>query len=481
MKLDYKTKITTDREFYPSLDINTSLESDRGRIISSAAFRRLQNRTQVWSLELNSAVRSRLTHSLEVSQTARYIAKSILKEIDIDGLDDAFISIVEIASLLHDIGNPPFGHFAEMMFDKWMGENLEDIFSSVISQAQVKEKKFIYMLIDDLSNFDGNAQAMRIISKLQRYNLSYTQSAAVLKYTRASFEPKPKKDDALSYLRKKSGYYYSEREFVQRITKTLGIKKGHRFPLTYIMEAADDISYLTADLEDAVDKGIFDLDEIYRLILKEDARVNADNENEYFKVLVEKSYERAKKDDKPYQFNLFLTLLRAKLIGDLVAYVSGVYVQNHKAIFEGSFNSALLEVDKESKYLLASEVLRNIAVTHIYNHPKVEKLDLQAYQILYGLLNLYKEILLISVEDINSVIEGKKIANKIAMMLFKKLSNKHIVAYNEAVRDIDKHYSKVKQESLEIYYRVRLLLDYISGMTDDFALHEFQTLWALKI
>ena len=149
MKIDYTKKITTHREFYPFDDVSISLESDRGRIISSPAFRRLQNRTQVWSLELNSAVRSRLTHSLEVSQNARYIAKTILKEIDVDGLDEEFISVVEMASLLHDIGNPPFGHFAEMMFNQWMDENLGDIFKIPLQSKETQTREFTQMLVDD--------------------------------------------------------------------------------------------------------------------------------------------------------------------------------------------------------------------------------------------------------------------------------------------------------------------------------------------
>ena len=120
---DYRKKLTTARELYPIEDINISVESDRGRVFSSPAFRRLQKRTQVFPLELNAAVRSRLTHSLEVQQTARYIAKSILAKLEeksLEGLDNAFVSTAEMASLLHDIGNPPFGHFAELAINEWM-------------------------------------------------------------------------------------------------------------------------------------------------------------------------------------------------------------------------------------------------------------------------------------------------------------------------------------------------------------------------
>mgnify|MGYP000688605665 CR=1 FL=1 len=133
--IDYKKRLTLHREFYPLDNIDISVESDRGRIFSSAAFRRLQKRTQVFALELNASIRSRLTHSLEVAQNARYIARTILQKLKKDGLEtygledieNAFISTAEMTSLLHDIGNPPFGHYGETViqnfFKKYFKKN----------------------------------------------------------------------------------------------------------------------------------------------------------------------------------------------------------------------------------------------------------------------------------------------------------------------------------------------------------------------
>ncbi|MGB3751500.1 MAG: dNTP triphosphohydrolase, partial [Arcobacteraceae bacterium] len=340
---DYTKKPTIHREFYPISDLDWSVESDRGRIISAPSFRRLQKRTQVFALELNAAVRSRLTHSLEVSQTARFIARTVLKKLDDENLkqmENAFISTVEMASLLHDIGNPPFGHFGETAINEWMQKCSSDNLMNLYGSEIIKEK-----LQKDLCSYDGNAQAVRIVHKLQRLNLSYTQTASILKYTRGAFQDKSENEN-FSYLEKKPGYYFSEKKFVETISDTLDIKPGHRFPLTYIMEAADDISYLSADIEDAVDKGILTLDRIYELIKTESYKVNQKyGTNETMLLdLVETNYFKAKeKEDKPYQFNMFLTLTRAQLIYRLVEYVSDLYIQHHDAIFEGSFNNALLE------------------------------------------------------------------------------------------------------------------------------------------
>ena len=315
--IDYKKRLTLHREFYPLDNIDISVESDRGRIFSSAAFRRLQKRTQVFALELNASIRSRLTHSLEVAQNARYIARTILQKLKKDGLEtygledieNAFISTAEMTSLLHDIGNPPFGHFAEETINKWLKNNvvqkLETFNSSI---KEIEDLKNI--LKSDICNYDGNAQAIRIITKLQRLNLSYFQIIAVLKYTRGAFEEKPKDTDSLNYLKKKPGFYFSEKDLVEKIQKTLNIKVGHRFPITYIMEAADDISYLTADLEDSVEKGILSLDEVYTLITSECKK----RDETFLSQILEKRYKKAKENEEPYQFNMFFTLVRVDLL-----------------------------------------------------------------------------------------------------------------------------------------------------------------------
>ncbi len=474
---NYKIKLTTHREFYPSENLDWSIESDRGRIISSPAFRRLQKRTQVFALELNAAVRSRLTHSLEVSQTARFIAKTIIKKFnnkELKELENAFISTSEMASLLHDIGNPPFGHFGETAINEWISKKaIKHLNTLVLEESTLKTD-----LIKDLSNYDGNAQAIRIVHKLQRLNLSYTQTASIIKYTRGAFEDKIK-NDKLSYLKKKAGFYYSEKDFVDKISKTLDIKKGHRFPLTYIMESADDISYLSADIEDAVDKDILTLDKIYELIKIESKKVNEKYNTTQTMLLdiVEKNYHKAKsKEDEPYQFNMFLTLTRAQLIFKLVDYVSDLYIEHHDDIFNGSFNSALLEFDKSHECAQAIEVLQKISVEHIYSNKQVQSLELKGYAIIQGLFNIYEPLLKLTFQEFSLLVENKRIDCLICQNLLARLSKKHVVAYKKSIVELKKDQNYAL---LEWYYRTRLIIDYISGMTDDYALHEYQTLSAI--
>jgi len=482
--IDYRKKLTLDREYnadmYKAIDI--SIESDRGRILSAPAVRRLQKRTQVFALELNASIRTRLTHSLEVGQTARFIAKTILQKLKdrgefeacgLDGLENAFISTSEMTSLLHDIGNPPFGHFAEQTINKWMKENalplLNDFSVGTNETEALKE-----IIARDICNYDGNAQAIRVITKLQRLNLSYTQTLAVLKYTRGAFENKPAKGGALDYLMKKPGYYYGEKDTVEKMQAALGILPGRRFPLTYIMEAADDISYLTADLEDSVEKGILSLDEVYNLIKKECEKENED----YLLELIQDRYIKAKKNEEPYQFNMFFTLFRAKLVTSLVFHVVDIYLKNHEAIFKGEFNAALLDYDTESKYHKAVKILERISAKYIYQNRDVQKLELQGYSIINGLLDIYKPLLELNAEDFAALLRDERIDCFVAMRLIKRISSKQIVAYKNDVENLDTA-NRERFAMLEWYYRVRLVTDYVSGMTDDFALNEYKTLLAL--
>ena len=480
--IDYTKKLTTDREFYPSKNIDISIESDRGRVFSSAALRRLQKRTQVFALELNASIRTRLTHSLEVGQNARFIAKTILAKLKENGLktysleelENAFVSTAEMTSLLHDIGNPPFGHFAEQTINKWIKDNALSILNNF--QASTQEvQKLKDEISKDICNYDGNAQALRVITKLQRLNLSYTQILSVLKYTRGAFEDKPKKGDILDYLKKKPGFYYSEKDFIDKIQKALHVKSGHRFPITYIMEAADDISYLTADLEDSVAKGILSIDDVYNLIKQECKK----REEDYLLKVIQKRYEQAKKDEEPYQFNMFFTLIRASIVTDLVKYVVDVYIKNHEEVFEGSFNSALLEFDKQSKYYKSVKILQDISMKHIYQNKEVQTLELQGYAIINGLLDIYKPLIELTCKEFTALLHDEKIDCFISMRLIKRISSKQVVAYKNDVKKLDAE-DKESFVILEWYYRVRLIIDYISGMTDDFALEEYKILSAIK-
>lgn len=249
--IDFKQKISFQRPFGKSssaedeYEITRVFESDRGRIVNSAAIRRLQQKTQVFPLERNAAVRSRLTHSLEVQQVGRYIAKEILnrfkqdKKITAYGLDkllDPFESIVEMACLMHDIGNPPFGHFGESAINNWFTKQMDpngggaeprgkdhcQVNALRLREGETELNTLRSKIRHDLSQFEGNAQAIRLVYSLLKLNLTYAQVGCILKYTKPAYWSG---DIPAShhYLMKKPGFYLAEEDYVKDLRRELNM------------------------------------------------------------------------------------------------------------------------------------------------------------------------------------------------------------------------------------------------------------------
>lgn len=219
-----------------------SIESDKGRIINCSAFRRLQQKAQVFSLESNAAVRTRLTHSFEVAQVGRFIAQKILSLFEEQGVKIswqtafAFTTLVENACLLHDIGNPPFGHLGESAVQKW--------FTGYIKSNENRSKE-----LNELKKFDGNAQGLRVVcflsgSDQHGLNLTYSTLLSMIKY------PRLLKDD-----KKNKGIFIKDYHFLyKKSCKNLRWKEGSVFPFAFLMNMADDISYAMSDIEDGIEK-----------------------------------------------------------------------------------------------------------------------------------------------------------------------------------------------------------------------------------
>ncbi|HIF9075625.1 TPA: dGTPase [Photobacterium damselae] len=488
--MNYKEKLKSDRYRPSSIkgrDFNEEMESDRGRAVNSAAVRRLQQKTQVFPLESNAAVRSRLTHSLEVQQVGRYISKIILKKLGDQGIDlseysEGFVSAVEVACLLHDIGNPPFGHFGEEAINLWTKSFLAKTINDNFGKEADCQK-----LVKDLCNFEGNAQGIRLLHQIQALNLTYTQLACLVKYTRAAYEDKPSsEDDEFKYRKKKPGYYLTEESLYKSIQDNLAMGDGARFPLTYIMEAADDISYCIADVDDAVDKGILSIDKIHSEITKiwESFKEKEDVD----KAAVDDGYllkisEQAMKKAKEQKFNgnhIYILTLRTILVNDLAHYAARRYVENHNLVFSGAFDESLL--DGCDKYNLATETLRLLSINNVFNNSEVENLELKGHAVITGLLEIYSLLIKLPFSEFKTLAQTNRLKSyPIETRLFHKLSSKHKNTYFSAMSEIYAIDSPSNTQKLtEIYHRSRLIIDYISGMTDGFALEEYQNLSASK-
>lgn len=461
--------------------LESQLESDRGRIINSAAVRRLQQKTQVFALERNAAVRSRLTHSLEVQQTGRFITRTVFSELrkaelypELWPLERAMESLVEMSCLMHDIGNPPFGHFGEAAISHWFADQLPNLTTFQRTDLSTDDAQLSVSLQRELQNFEGNAQAIRLISSLLKLNLTYVQAAGVFKYTRCATDPKPAADSALSYLQKKPGYYFSERDFVEDMQAAVGMAPGHRHLLAYIMEAADDISYCLADMEDAVDKGLLTHPQLADYLIQAFAEQRPDDADaahfgtKSFKGILHYALERAQREtiNKDHEFFLWL---RVELIHPLVRHAAQAFIDNLDAVVDGRLNRALLEDNSPCHSVIAT--FKQVAVRHVFAVPEVETLELQGFRIITGLLDHFRPLLMLSRVDFERLLDGEQRGLLLESRLFKRLPNKHVKAYLEQRQN-----APMDAEVWELYCRCRLLQDMVSGMTDQFALDEFQTL-----
>lgn len=494
--INFKNKISFTRPYTSRKDpegeyfITRHFESDRGRIINSAAIRRLQQKTQVFPLERNAAVRSRLTHSLEVQQTGRYITKEILQYLKtqggglahygLDEFEGAFESLIEMACLLHDVGNPPFGHFGEAAINDWFDDNLplelvDPLVAGVADEHQRADfNQLNAMIRQDLCHFEGNAQAIRLVHTLLQLNLSYAQVACILKYTAPAWWQGDKPAE-FSVLMKKPGFYLSEREYVADLRAATHIKEHHRYPLTWIMEAADDISYCIADLDDAVEKDIFDVETLYKSLLKAWGTVNS---GDAFSRTVSEAWKEANQKKRRSLSDQFFMSLRVNVQNVLVSHAVRRFVDNLPVIFEGNFNHALLEDDGDEGRLL--KLFKTVARQQVFNHPEVEQLELQGYRVIKGLLEIYQSLMLLGYEQFTTLMNDDFLPKyPIETRLFHKLSGKHRKAYQQQMRALIVEH-KYQRLLWERYYRSRLIQDYISGMTDNYAWDEYRRLMAVE-
>lgn len=507
MRIDFAAKLSYQRPsrsageaplLHDAYDISRQFESDRGRIINSAAIRRLQQKTQVFPLERNAAVRSRLTHSMEVQQVGRHIAREILHclaqegRIDALGLThytDAFESCVEMACLMHDMGNPPFGHFGEAAIKSWFGREL-GVSADGHNQLDDEACQVPFLRPDgrdaaldrlraqlriDLSNFEGNAQSIRLIHTLLKLNLTYGQTACVLKYTRPAYWQGPL-PQGFDYLMKKPGYYWAEERFVTQLREQVAMPLYQRFPLTYIMEAADDISYCVADLEDTVEKHLLSVEQLYGYLKDEWGTVN---DGDLFSIAVQDAFDRCnKKYGRRGADDLFFMYLRVNVMKLLVPHAAACFLNNLQQIFIGAFNGPLLAAGLEEYRLL--NIFKQVALKHVFNHFEVEQLELQGYRVIKGLLDIYSPLLAMPLEDFQRLVRDDRHGDYlIETRLFHKLSVKHRLAYREAVDGL----ATLGEAALrvqEYYYRARLIQDYISGMTDLYAYDEYRRLMAAE-
>jgi len=493
----------------PGRSLEEEANSDRGRVLFSAPFRRLQDKAQVFSLESNASVRSRLTHSLEVASIGTFVAQQALTrftraelaDLGLEGSERPFCTFVETACLLHDLGNPPFGHFGELEISSWFeGKKVE--LSEGVGPKFEKQWQDHY---SDFTNFDGNPQGFRIAAKLQAsnthdlygLNLTATTLAATIKYPWNSSQILPP--------RKKAGYFRSEEQTKNAVCSALGLKQEQRHPLAYLMEAADDIAYCISDIEDGIEKGLISGVEFSNYLkerLKDapvfspklkvrrgDAATVKDIEAIWEGITKLKNAYRTidgAKYDKLTAMNA-MDILRSAAIRLMARQAGSVFYKRHCEIVNDGKEFALLrEKSCIAKPLL--DALNGFAKAHLYVCPTVLNREITAHAVLSGLLDAYLPILKCDTPRFTAILDGKHndlqgrlIARETS--LISRIARKYLAVYREEVRRVipppgaGKGYSDV----MEKLYRIRMIVDYVSGMTDKFALQTYQLISGAQV
>lgn len=466
MQSEYNRLISSERlrkSSRPNRQLAEEALSDKARILTASCFRRLQTKAQVFSLEENAAVRTRLTHTLEVSVYGELIASKVAERlIDKNRLDRdlrlPFMTTVESACLLHDVGNPPFGHLGEFAIRAWFKENAKSL-KGAWGENMGTLSDAVAQRLEVFEHFDGNPQSLRIVTHLQwlqdEYGLNLTCSllASIVKY----LVPMP--DPAVGGFGKKVGYFGTESELVAEVWTRLGLKMengrpAQRHPLTFIMEAADDIAYSVSDIEDAIEKAIVSEGEFFEAVRLEG------NGIERFIPEVDQLPDVLARNGR---FLLFKINLATYLVDQAVE----AFIDHEEDIISGTFTQHLLHVNVDAKSFGTS--LQRFAEQRIYNSHEAVDIELSGYRIIQDILSGFKPLLLLSRPEFLRLwkdAENPPRRDELSLekRLFALLPNKHLLAYE---------FFSSRDEAMDPVYRAHLIVDYLAGMTDSHAVKIF--------
>jgi len=363
---------------------------DLDRITFSSFFRRLQDKTQVHPLSVGARVRSRLTHSVEVASVGRSLGFGVGQALIEKGraIPDHisahdFGYIVQVACLSHDIGNPPFGHAGEAAIGQWFQDNGERVFDASLSDAQKR----------DFLNFEGNAQGFRILNKLDYFRdrggfrMSYAALGAFTKYPGDSL---PKQHGGLEA--KKAGFCQAEKEVFEQVATALGlIRRGEetlwcRHPLAFLMEAADDICYRVADLEDGVTMECVSFKEVEHHLapLAWSHKYGDTIAARRADLLAQDWYNQMGQSEK-------LGFLRSKSISNLIKAVVDAFIAHEDALLNATLDQELLAL---TPYAQEAQACKGFAGDSIFNTRRKLEIETASFDVLGALLEIGCTVLL---------------------------------------------------------------------------------------
>lgn len=420
-------------------DDRSEFKRDYDRLIFSSAFRRLQNKTQVFPLPGSIFVHNRLTHSLEVASVGMSIGNDISRRViqkqpDLkDTLVEEIGTIVSAACLAHDLGNPPFGHSGEKAIQTFFSEGPGLKIKPMVSSE----------FWDDITHFEGNANAFRILThrfKGRRqggFVMTYSMLASIVKYPFAS---------SLAGNHGKFGFFASEAESYKKIADELGIScksapgeplKYARHPLVYMVEAADDICYEIMDIEDSHKLKILSYAETEHLLLS------------FFDEDIQQKIRQRIIDEELTDENEKVVYMRASVIGKLENECVAAFLAHEEEILAGTFEGSLIDHISE-RQKKAYQECEKISYSKIYQSKPVLDIELSGYQIMATLMEVF----------IEAAVNPSRFYSK---QLLRRVSSQY----------------DIENENLE--ERIMAVLDYISGMTDIYALDIYQKINGISL
>jgi dGTPase len=461
----WSTHRMTDARPGGANDVRTPFEQDYDRLLFSTPVRRLADKTQVFPLERNDSVRTRLTHSHEVSNLARSIGTRLIRTEknvfgDSEEIRQAAPVILGAIGLAHDLGNPPFGHQGEAAIARWY-QNNERLFTEPCLDGSRADASFVPVPIEqrsDFTKFEGNAQALRLVSRLQNtvgragLNLTAATLGALMKYPVASHEI----DDSRA-ASKKHGYFASEKDVVAWVHDETGLRPGQRHPLTWLMEASDDIAYSVLDIEDAIKKGLVSAEDLLAYLRGQFTHSDLGG-------LTNRLTDDFKKADEQ-EFSLSRVreikagYLRTRFVERLISGVTATYLQDRDAIFHHERTKPLLEAGSEESKLCAA--LKKFARVHAYQSPYVLELEYRGSLIIKRLM-----------DDMWEAISDRKSFSEPGS---RRLQPKSAYVYSLISDSYRWHFERNADSGLPLRYReLQLLSDMISGMTDGYAVDLYE-------
>lgn len=425
----------------------TDFQRDFDRIIFSSAFRRLQNKTQVFPLPGSVFVHNRLTHSLEVSSVGRslgsIIGEFIFETYKNDLTEDSknfylhnLGNVIAAACLCHDVGNPAFGHSGEDAIASYFERNERDL------KLKFNEKEWA-----DLVNFEGNANAIRVLAQRQQgkddggIQLTFSTLASIAKYP---CEAVARKKGIIH--RKKFGFFQNEKDIFLEIAKATNLILENeepyifkRHPFVWLVESADDICYNIIDMEDAHRLGIVS---------------TTDCENLFFELIKSESNDTERVKNKLASIsneNEKISYLRAKAINALINKSLEIYKHNFGNILQGNLDNGLLDIYKSENRALQD--IEAFSIEKIYNHKAVVEIENAGYNVMYELLDHF-------IPSILKPEDERKSYDKKALKLLPR--------------------QFVYEEGTD-YQKVLGVIDFVSGMTDNFATDLYRKIKGIDI